>query len=60
MYIMPNAWVEHIKKYAKENNLSYGCALVIKKQKNQKQKNQNQKNQKHILCMISLLDQLNQ
>ena len=35
---MPNAWVEHIKKYAKENNLSYGCALVIKKQKNQKQK----------------------
>ena len=57
---MPNAWVEHIKKYAKENNLSYGCALVIKKQKNQKQKNQNQKNQKHILCMISLLDQLNQ
>ena len=24
---MPNAWIEHIKKYAKDNNLSYGCAL---------------------------------
>jgi hypothetical protein len=26
IYIMPNAWVEHIKKYAKVNNVSYGCA----------------------------------
>ncbi len=26
---MPNAWVEHIKKYAKDNNVSYGCALSM-------------------------------
>jgi hypothetical protein len=24
---MPNAWVEHVKKYAKDNNISYGCAI---------------------------------
>ena len=24
---MTNLWIEHIKKYAKDNNLSYGCAL---------------------------------
>ena len=24
---MVNAWVEHVKKYAKENNISYGCAI---------------------------------
>jgi hypothetical protein len=22
-----NPWVEHIKSFAKQNNLSYGCAL---------------------------------
>lgn len=24
---MPNAWTNHVKQFAKENNLSYGCAL---------------------------------
>ena len=24
---MVNKWIEHIRKYAKDNNLSYGCAL---------------------------------
>ena len=24
---MANSWIEHIRKYAKDNNLSYGCAL---------------------------------
>ena len=24
---MTNSWIEHIRKYAKDNNLSYGCAL---------------------------------
>ena len=24
---MPNSWINHVKKYAKENNLSYACAL---------------------------------
>ncbi len=31
---MPNAWVEHIKKYAKDNNLSYVCALSTPECKN--------------------------
>ena len=29
-----NAWVEHIKKYAKDNNVSYGCALSLPDCKN--------------------------
>ena len=24
---MPNKWVEHVRNFAKDNNLSYGCAL---------------------------------
>jgi hypothetical protein len=24
---MPNRWVDHVKKFAADNNLSYGCAL---------------------------------
>lgn len=24
---MPNMWIEHVKKFAKENGLSYGCAM---------------------------------
>ncbi len=31
---MTNPWVEHIKKYAKDNNLSYGCALSTPECKN--------------------------
>ena len=25
---MPNPWVEHVRKYAKENNISYMCAIT--------------------------------
>jgi hypothetical protein len=52
---MPNAWVEHIKQFAKDNNVSFGCALSMPECKDQL----NQKKQNHILCMISLLDQSN-
>ena len=31
---MTNPWVEHIKKYAKANNISYGCALSTPECKN--------------------------
>ena len=24
---MPNPWIEHIKKFAKANNTTFGCAL---------------------------------
>ena len=24
---MTNPWIEHVRKYAKENNLTYGCAI---------------------------------
>ena len=27
IHTMSNAWIEHVKKYAKDNNLSYACAL---------------------------------
>lgn len=25
---MVNAWIEHVRKYAKDNNISYGCAVT--------------------------------
>ena len=31
---MTNPWIEHIKKYAKDNNISYGCALSTPECKN--------------------------
>ena len=24
---MPNAWIQHVKKFARENNMAYGCAV---------------------------------
>jgi RNA polymerase primary sigma factor len=40
---MPNAWVEHIKKYAKENNLSYSCAMTMPDCKNSYKKTKESK-----------------
>ncbi len=28
LYIMSNPWVEHVKKYAKDNNITYMCAIT--------------------------------
>ena len=25
---MPNPWIEHVRKYAKDNNLTYACAIT--------------------------------
>ena len=30
---MPNAWIEHVRGFAKKNNLSYGCAMTDPKVK---------------------------
>jgi hypothetical protein len=24
---MPNAWIDHVRAYAREHNISYGCAV---------------------------------
>ena len=48
---MANAWIEHVKKYSKDNNKSYGCSIsdpqckatykpVIKKTKKEKREEQ--------------------
>lgn len=29
---MPNAWVEHVRQYAKDNNLTYACAIPYAKE----------------------------
>ena len=29
---MPNAWVEHVRQYAKDNNLTYMCAIPYAKE----------------------------
>lgn len=26
---MPNAWIAHVKKYALDNGVSYGCAMTM-------------------------------
>ena len=28
VYIMSNQWVEHVRKYAKANNITYMCAIT--------------------------------
>jgi hypothetical protein len=25
---MPNAWIEHVRRYARDNNISYSCAVT--------------------------------
>ena len=48
---MANAWIEHVKKYSKDNNKSYGCSIsdprcnatykpVMKKSKKEKREEQ--------------------
>jgi len=49
---MPNAWVEFVRQYAKDNNLSYGCAIseaspayrALKKGGNRKKEKQEREN----------------
>jgi hypothetical protein len=49
---MPNAWVEFVRQYAKDNNLSYGCAIseaspayrALKKGGNQKKEKKEREN----------------
>jgi hypothetical protein len=49
---MPNAWITHVKKYASDNNKSYGCSIsdpactasytkVVKISKKQKREERN-------------------
>jgi len=40
---MTNAWIEHIKQYAKNNNIAYGCALSDPKCKETYKKTTNNK-----------------
>jgi hypothetical protein len=43
---MPNEWVNFLKKYAQENNISYGCAISQASPAYRKMKaEQNQKKQ---------------
>ena len=53
---MPNSWITHVKKFAQENNKSYGCSIsdpacknsyekVVKKSKKEKRQDQNIINQ---------------
>ena len=46
---MPNKWVEHVEKIAKDNNISYGCAVSDPKCKNSYKTTNDQKteNKKH-------------
>ena len=41
---MPNAWIEHVKEWSKENNLSYGCAISKPECKEAYQKKKNKTN----------------
>ena len=41
-----NPWIEHIKNYAKKNNITYGCALSLPDCKNTYKKKSEKKKDK--------------
>ena len=43
---MPNAWINHVKQFARENNLTYGCAISDQRCKSSYKKPVKQKTQK--------------
>ena len=45
---MANKWIQHIKDYAKRNNMSYGCALSSEGCKNEYNKKKLKKNKKKL------------
>jgi|688.fasta_scaffold1471404_1 hypothetical protein len=47
---MSNSWIEHVKKFAKDNNLSYGCALTDAKCKSAYNKQPSSKSKKKTDC----------
>ena len=47
---MSNSWIEHVKKFAKDNNLSYGCALTDAKCKSAYNKQPLSKSKKKTDC----------
>ena len=49
---MTNSWIEHIRKYAKDNNLSYACALSTPQCKNTYNKQPSSKSKKKTDCKI--------
>ena len=64
---MTNKWIEHVKKYAKDNYLSYACALTNKdmaqsyvkiEKKTKKQKMEEKDEQMHIFIAKSLKNRI--
>ena len=56
----PNKWIEHVKKFAKDNNLSYGCAISDKRckdtyEKVQKKSYSDKKQEKNINIINSIV-----
>ena len=51
---MVNPWVEHVKKYAKDNNISYMCAITEAKESYQKvdKKAEKEKKENEMLNVI--------
>jgi hypothetical protein len=47
---MTNSWIDHIRKYAKDNNLSYACALSTPQCKNTYNKQPSSKSKKKTDC----------
>jgi hypothetical protein len=45
---MPNEWIKHIKKFSKENNIPYACAMCNKSCIDSYQKSKNSKNKINI------------
>lgn len=51
-----NPWIEHVKKYAKDNNISYGCAISMAKDTYVKKVKPTAITVKQISDMIKALD----
>ena len=53
---MTNPWIEHVKKYAKDNNISYACAISKAKETYIKKDKPSAITVKQITEMIQALD----
>jgi Holliday junction resolvase RusA-like endonuclease len=51
-----NAWIEHVRKYAKDNNISYACAISKAKETYVKKEKTSAITTKQLTAMIKALD----
>ena len=49
---MPNAWVEFVRQYAKDNSISYGCAISEASPAYRKMKQEKKNHKKQVMTVV--------